>query len=63
MERGVGSPLANTRRVTVPKDSLYVVGDNRDYSEDSRRWGYVKAADVLGVVSVPGGEPSCLAKE
>jgi len=34
--------------VTVPKDSLFVLGDNRDNSQDSRFWGFVPINDVKG---------------
>jgi len=34
--------------VTVPADSLYVLGDNRAASDDSRFWGFVPRGDVLG---------------
>lgn len=34
--------------VTVSKGTLFVLGDNRDRSLDSRFWGFVKLEDVLG---------------
>jgi len=34
--------------ITVPPNSLFVMGDNRDYSYDSRYWGYVDLKDVKG---------------
>lgn len=34
--------------ITVPKDSWYMMGDNRQCSEDSRYWGPVKRSQIIG---------------
>ncbi len=34
--------------VVVPARSYFVLGDNRDFSLDSRYWGFVPSADLIG---------------
>jgi signal peptidase I len=42
---GIGESLG---RYEVPASSYFVMGDNRNNSQDSRYWGYVKAEKIKG---------------
>lgn len=45
---GGGSSDAHYGPLNVPEDNYFVLGDNRDNSQDSRYWGFVPRSLVLG---------------
>jgi signal peptidase I len=41
-------PRDNLGPILVPDNSYFVLGDNRDESNDSRFWGFLKASEIKG---------------
>jgi signal peptidase I len=45
---GVQNPLKNFKKITIPKDNYFFMGDNRDNSADSRYYGYIPRSEIRG---------------
>jgi len=51
-EQEIPGPRDNFGPITIPPHKLFVMGDNRDESHDSRFWGFVDCGVVLGKAKV-----------
>ena len=43
-----GAFLKEGQVMQIPQDEFFVMGDNRNFSSDSREWGFVKKSEITG---------------
>ncbi|MEO0397048.1 MAG: signal peptidase I [Cyanobacteria bacterium P01_A01_bin.137] len=58
----LASPNYEMNPVTVPEEALFVMGDNRNDSNDSHIWGFLPAENVIGHATVRFWPPNNLGK-
>ena len=58
VEPYIAAPPSYQGTWTVPEDSLFVLGDNRNSSSDSHAWGMVPLENVIGKAEVVYWPPS-----
>ena len=48
IQRSLQHPIEHEFEVTIPEKNFFVMGDNRDQSQDSRFWGMVPRENLKG---------------